>query len=286
MEKVSVIIPCYNDGIYIKESIESVNSQTYSNIEIIICDDGSTDENTLSILSSLNQKNLTVIHLKNGGPAVARNKGIKIAAGEYILPLDADDKIEKTYIEKAVRILKSDDNIGVVYCYAELFGTQTGRWLLPNYSFEEMMIDNVVFVTALFRKSDWISVGGFCEDFKHGIEDYDFWLSILELNKKIIQIPEVLFYYRIKTTSRTSLFNNNIEALQKTYDMLYERHKILYQNNMDLYCKALRRTLIGRIAYTRQLEEALAFKEKINKFPVIKKIMKKIYLKIFSRSSS
>lgn len=281
MEQVSVIIPCFNDGKYIKEAIQSIELQTYKNIEIIICDDGSTDKETLLRLEEYKKKNIKVLHLSNGGPARARNKGIEIANGEYILPLDADDKIDKTYIEKAVKIIKENDDIGVVYCYADLFGCQSGRWLLPDYSFGEMLVDNIVFVTALFRKDDWKKVGGFCEKFKHGIEDYDFWLSILELNKKIYQIPEVLFHYRIKSISRTTKFNGDIQALQNTYDLIYDRHKLLYKKNMDLYCKELRKTLIGRIVYIRTLEEALSLKNKINRFPKLKKILKYIYKKCF-----
>lgn len=285
MKRVSVIIPCFNDGQYINEAIQSVKLQTYKNIEIIICDDGSTEDNTLLILEKYKQEGIQVLHLKNNGPASARNKGIEIASGEYILPLDADDKIEETYIEKAVKIIESDMNIGVVYCYADLFGAKTGRWVLPSYSFEEMLVDNIVFVTALFRKQDWKTVGGFCEDFTHGIEDYDFWLSILELGRRIYQIPEVLFYYRIKSISRTTKFSNDIMALKDMYNLIYDRHKLLYKNNMDIYCKSLRQSLIKQTVYIRKLEEMFSlknkFKNKIDKFPKIKRMLKFIYKKIF-----
>lgn len=280
---VSVIIPCFNDGKYIEEAIESVERQTYLNIEIIICDDGSTDRDTLLLLSKLKKNGLIVIHLNNSGPATARNKGIEVASGKYILPLDADDKIDKTYIEKAVKIIESDTDIGVVYCQAELFGKKKGKWLLPNYSFDKMIIDNIVFVTALFRKDDWVKVGGYCEDFEHGVEDYDFWLSILELGKKIVQIPEILFFYRIKRISRTSKFNSRIENLQNTYDLIYIRHRKLYMENVDLYCKSLRRVLIEKIVYIRNFQKLFMFIEKLNRFPRIKRVLKKIYNK-FLRS--
>lgn len=281
MSKVSVIIPCFNDGKYIEEAIVSVRNQTYDDIEIIICDDGSTDDFTLAVLRQLESENIRVLHLQNGGPAYARNRGIEIAKGRFILPLDADDKIERTYIEKAVKIIKLDEQIGAVYCYAQLFDKQSGRWLLPDYSVEEMLVDNIVFVTALFRKDDWSKVGGFCEDFKYGIEDYDFWLSILGLDKRIVQIPEVLFFYRIKGASRTTKFNNDVNAIKETYNLIYERHKSLYQKNIDLYCKALRHALIGRIVYSRQLEEVADLKNKLNRCPALKRILKYIYKKLF-----
>lgn len=278
--KVCVVIPCYNDGMYLKESIESVKKQTYSNIEIIVIDDGSTDKITVKVLENLDS-DITVIRTNNKGPANARNIGINNTDAKYILPLDADDKIAENYIEKAVSILEKDETVGVVYCQAELFGELTGRWQLPDYSLEEMLVDNIVFVTALFRKSDWVTIGGFSEDFKSGIEDYDFWLSMLELDYKIIQIPEVLFYYRIKKVSRTTMFNENHKAVYETYDHIFDKHKNLYNKYFDIYCKSLRRKLIGRIIYVRQLEECLKVKSFFDKFPKLKSLVKKIYRKLF-----
>lgn len=281
LNKVSVIIPCFNDGRYLRESLQSVKNQTYDNIEIIICNDGSTDELTLQVLDECSNAGIMVLHLTNRGPAVARNKGIKIATGKYILPLDADDCIEKSYIEKAVKTIEKDCSIGAVYCYADLFGNVSGRWNLPDYSLERMLVDNIVFVTAVFRKEDWEKVGGFCENFKYGMEDYDFWLSILSLGKKIVQLPEVLFFYRIKDISRTTKFNGSIENIIETYDLLYRRHKKFYYENMDLYCQSLRHELIGRDRYARKLEKAIGFMAILDRFPIIKIVLKGIVYRMF-----
>lgn len=283
MKLVSVIVPCFNDGAYIEEAIDSVKAQTYKNIEVVICNDGSTDKFTLEILDKLKSRGFMVLDLQNKGPSVARNEGIKVANGDYILPLDSDDCIESTYVEKAVNLLESDENIGAVYCYGELFGAAKGKWELPDYSIERMIVDNVVFVTALFRKSDWERAGGFCEHFKHGVEDYDFWLSILGLGKQIVQIPEILFFYRIKETSRTTKFNGDLQKVIATYDLIYERHKDFYKENMDLYCKSLRKALIERNAYANQLENIVVIKKKLDRFPGIKRVIKKIYYKFFMR---
>lgn len=290
MKLVSVIIPCFNDGAYIEEAIASVKAQTYKNIEIVICNDGSTDEFTLKVLERLQSSGFVVLNLPNKGPSAARNAGIKVSNGEYILPLDSDDCIDSTYIEKAVKLLESDESIGVVYCYGELFGAAKGKWELPDYSIERMIVDNIVFVTALFRKRDWEKVGGFCEQFTYGVEDYDFWLSILGLEKHIVQIPEVLFFYRIKETSRTTKFNGDLQKVIATYDLIYERHKDFYKLNMDLYCKSLRKELIERNAYAKQLESVVSInkkidriKDKLDRFPRIKIVVKKIYFKFFMR---
>ena len=279
MSKVSVIMPCYNDGAYIEEAISSVYAQTYKDIELIIIDDGSDDEETLNILNRLNKPNLKIIRTNRVRPAGARNAGISEAMGEYILPLDSDDIIESDYIEKAVRILEGNKHIGVVYCQADLFGEKSGRWELPNYSFEKMLLDNIVFVTALFYKRDWEKVGGFNTKMKHGMEDYDFWLSIMELGLDIYQIPEIMFHYRIKPSSRTTEFLNNIQVVRETYREIYSNHPHLYEKFKDQYAIVLRDALIDQLFLNRTLQDSIVVLERIKRIPFIKTIIMKYILK-------
>ena len=251
---ISVIIPCYNDGKYIEEAISSVRNQTYQNWEIIVIDDGSTDEKTIEVLSKLNREGITVLNGGHHGPAAARNLGISQAKGKYILPLDADDKIAPTYLEKAVKIMENMPEVGVVYCYAELFGKASGRWELANYSFSKMLFDNVVFVTSLFYREDWERIGGFSLALEHGLEDYDFWLSMLELGRQIYQIPEVLFFYRIKKVSRTTRLKDRTEHMKKMYEIIFENHKALYEKHYDILIPQLRNALLEQIARTSKFE--------------------------------
>jgi len=275
MSKVSVIMPCYNDGAYIEEAVQSVHAQTYKDIELIIIDDGSDDEHTLNVLNNFKQSGIKVLRTERLGPAGARNAGIAAAAGKYILPLDADDKIEPEYLEKAVKVLEENEHIGVVYCYANLFGERSGRWGLPNYSFEKMLLDNIVFVTALFYKEDWEKVGGFRVEMKHGMEDYDFWLSIMELGREIYQIPEVLFHYRIKPKSRTTEFMHNAEIVKQTYRDIYYNHPVFYEKYKDQYAVILRDALIEQLFINRKLQESIKILEKIKRIPILKYIIKK-----------
>ena len=131
-EKVSIIIPCFNQGKYLSEAIDSSLNQTYSNIEII-CVNNFSEDNTYEILQKYSKKypNIKVINLdKNVGLPNARNIAIEHASGKYILPLDSDDKIADTYVEKAVNIIQNNDNIGIVYCEAEKFGNIKEKWNL------------------------------------------------------------------------------------------------------------------------------------------------------------
>lgn len=246
--RVSVIMPCYNDGAYLAEAVASLQKQTYRDIELIVIDDGSDDPSTIEALNSLTFPMLTILHTNHIRPAAARNRGIKQAHGEYILPLDSDDTIEPEYIERAVKTLDENPNVGIVYCHADLFGEMNGKWDLPDFSMEMELLDNCIFVTSMFRKKDWESVGGFDSNgFTHGMEDYDFWLSILGLGREVVQFPDVYFHYRIKPRSRTTDFNSNYNEVQNTYIRLYERHRDLIASNMDVYCKKLRWELIDHV---------------------------------------
>ncbi len=282
---VTVVMPCYNDGCYIQESVAAVKAQTYPEIELIIVDDGSNDSKTLVTLAELQKESgITVLHADHAGVSSARNTGIAAAKGKYILPLDSDDTIDPTYIDKAVKVLETRDDIGVVYCQADLFGAQTGRWDLPDYSREAMLLDNIVFVTSLFPKALWQDAGGFNTNMKDGMEDYDFWLSVLETGKEIYQIPEVLFHYRIKDISRTTQFQKDPSSIKATYHQLMDNHRQFMLDNADVIIPQLRDALIDQLYLRRVAEQQVQtyqqqaqIIEKVRQTPVISKVLRKIY---------
>ncbi|MFZ2642490.1 MAG: glycosyltransferase family A protein, partial [Verrucomicrobiia bacterium] len=159
--RVSVVIPCYNLGQYLDEAVESVLAQTYQEFEILVVDDGSTDETTKQILSSYNRPKTRVIRTANQGPSAARNTGIQQARGEYILPLDADDKIGSRYMEKAVAVLDQRAEVGIVCCEAEFFGEVAGKWNLPEYSFPLVLLENMIVEPSFFRMADYKQTRGY-----------------------------------------------------------------------------------------------------------------------------
>ena len=274
---VSIIMPCYNDGKYICEAIDSIKKQTYKEWELIIIDDGSDDEDTIRTINLIKDNRIKVLHTNHLRPAGARNHGIEKAGGKYILPLDSDDTIDETYIEKAVGILENNSNIGVVYCQADLFGEKQGRWELPDYSFDKMLLDNIVFVTSMFYKKDWEAVGGFSTSMAAGMEDYDFWLSIMSLGREIYQIPEILFHYRIKPISRTTRFQDNCTQVQETYRNMYMNHRDFYNEYRDEYAIVLRDALIEQIFLRRKYEERWTkISEFVKKHRFMGKIIKKL----------
>ena len=237
-------------------------------------DDGSDEQETIDILNRLGDR-IVLLKTNHLRPAGARNYGITRATGKYILPVDSDDKIDSTYVAKAVEILEKNQNIGVVYCEADLFGEKSGKWDLPSYSFDKMLLDNVVFVTALFYREDWEKVGGFNTHMLAGMEDYDFWLAILALGKEIYQIPEILFHYRIKPVSRTTGFQSDYVQMQATYRQIYDNHKEFFEKNSEEYAKVLRDALIEQIAIRMKYEKVFEKVQKYYKWPIIGRILKK-----------
>ncbi|MDD2364865.1 MAG: glycosyltransferase family A protein [Desulfuromonadaceae bacterium] len=224
--KVSVIIPCYNHGAFLEETVASVLSQTFQEYEIIIVNDGSDDEATNRLLSNYSKPRTIVIHTENKGVASARNTAIMSAVGKYILPLDADDLIAPTYIEKAVEVLDKQSQTGIVYCLAECFGARQGSWCVPDFSIKGMLFTNLIFCSAMYRKKDWEKVGGYNPNMASGWEDWDFWLSLLELDCGVYRIPEVLFYYRIAEGSRERTLN--LEKRIALHRQLMENHSKLF----------------------------------------------------------
>lgn len=261
LPKVSIIMPCFNDGKYIEKSVESVIQQDMSEWELIIVDDGSDDPQTLAVLSRLKELDrIHVIHGKHCGVSSARNTGIAAASGKYILPLDSDDKIDSTYLRKASIILDKDPDIGIVYSKAKLFGAVNEEWKLPEFSIPEMLYANIIFVTAMFRKSDWIKVNGFDEAMVYGLEDYEFWLSILELKRKVYRIPEILFFYRIKKVSRNQMFlESDLQKRIQTYDYISRKHYRLYAEYASEIIPFFRKKMIEREEKINRIKRKIPF---------------------------
>ncbi len=214
--KVSIIMPCYNQGQYIEDAINSVRSQTHQNWECIIVDDGSIDgsyEITKKIIG--NDNRFILLKQENSGVCIARNIAAEKASGEFLLPLDADDKLAPTYIEKALSVFNTNQDCKLVYSDLKFFGLRNEIWLLPEYNYDSLLWKNQIVVTALFRKSDFLQVGGYNPNMKDGCEDWDFYLSFLKPNDVVIKIPEILFFYRQKKAlSRNMKACNNINMVR------------------------------------------------------------------------
>ena len=229
---VSIIVPCYMQAEYLAETLDSVLSQTYPNWECIIVNDGSRD-NTEEVASKYVQKDARFKYLykENGGLADARNFGILHSCGVYILPLDSDDRIGPTYIEKAMNVFDKNPETKLVYCQAELFGIETGLWNLPKYSYQQLLRFNHIFCSCIYRRKDYDKTEGYNTNMLYGYEDWDFLLSLLSLGDIVYQIEESLFFYRTKKASMiTKLTSNHSQMILQ----MMLNHADLYKDSMDL----------------------------------------------------
>lgn len=224
--KVSIIIPCYNHGLYINDTLESINLINDTSLyEVIIINDGSTDKHTNDVLRKLADSGYNVIFQQNAGLATARNNGIKLAKGNYILPLDADNKIRPEYISKGAKLLDTNPEIDIIYGDAEKFGAETGIMEQGEYNLQRLMLGNYIDACALFRRSVWEANDGYDKNMPYaGIEDWDLWLNASFKGFKFHYIDEILFDYRVLPNSMIKNLKSNKNKGDANIDYLIKKY--------------------------------------------------------------
>ncbi|AUC22787.1 glycosyl transferase family 2, partial [Polaribacter sejongensis] len=210
MELISIIVPCYNQAQYLDECLQSVLDQTYANWECIIVDDGSQD-NTKEVANKWGalDTRFKYIYKLNGGLSSARNSGVSAAKGEFILPLDADDYISVDYLTLAMNQFNLNSNLKLVYSLAQKFGEINSLWELESFSLKKLAETNIVFCSGVYRKKDWINVGGYDVNMIYGLEDWEFWIALLKKGGEVYRINKICFFYRIKTVSMITSLNHS-----------------------------------------------------------------------------
>jgi len=201
---ISVIVPCYNQEKYIKDCLDSVLAQTFTDYEVIAIDDGSTDS-SVAILNEYAKKDdrIRVIIQSNQGVVAARNNAIKEAKGKYILPLDADDKIHPTCLEKLYKAM-CENKGDIITSRVQYFGLKSGEYLFREPNKLNMSRDNCLPNASIFKKTDFEKIGGYDIAFARGLEDYDLWLNMMfNLNLKVYRIDEILLLYCAKDESQS-----------------------------------------------------------------------------------
>lgn len=233
-EKVSVIVPCYNQSQFLEDALQSVLCQTYANWECFIVNDGSPLDDTEKVAKEWCVKDVRFKYLykENGGLSSARNFGIQESNEEFILTLDADDKYDATFIEKALAILRRNKDIGIVGSWIVRFKDAKDICLIKpdGRVLQDFLFQNAANGTSLFRKKCWEEVGGYDEKMKTGYEDWDFYIGVCKNGWQIYSIPEPLFFYRQHNFSmRLNAYQNYDKEIKK---YIYLKHKELY---LDFY---------------------------------------------------
>lgn len=204
--KVSVIMPCYNLGQYLDEAVESVLAQTCQNFEIVIVNDGSTDVETNALLADYRRPKTRVIHAAHGGVSAARNLAIAQSTGSYLCALDADDRLEPTYFEKAVSILDAEPETTFVSSWLRTFGDEDWEWKPERCDLPTVLWEDTILTASLVRREAVVAVGGYDTQMPlQGLEDWDLWLTLTERGYHGVILREVLFNYRRRAGSLSTV---------------------------------------------------------------------------------
>jgi glycosyltransferase involved in cell wall biosynthesis/Tfp pilus assembly protein PilF len=214
---VSVVIPCYKQAHFLGEAVESVVAQTFRDWEIIIVNDGSPDDTTAvakALIARHPDRAIRLVEKSNGGLPSARNAGFRAGRGEFLLPLDADDKIKPDFLARLVPILDSKPKVGFAYTHIQHFGQVDTEFPLPDFDADTIVNkDNIACVCSLIRRSAWEKVGGYNEAMREGYEDWDFWIGCVEKGFDGHCVHEPLFLYRKNGASMLTGANQKREKL-------------------------------------------------------------------------
>ena len=224
---VTVVIPCFNHGRFLREAVESALRQRGGDVRVVIVNDGSTDAETPAACRALESDRVRVIDQANRGLPAARNAGAAGARSEYLVFLDADDWIEPEFVARLHDALAgAGPGVSHAYCQERLVERGTGIWKVPEWDPVLMMITNLHPVTALVRRSCFEAAGGFDETMRDGYEDWELWLRFVERGWRGARVREPLFVWR-RHSPETMVMRvvKNHEAL---YRGLIERHRELY----------------------------------------------------------
>lgn len=246
---VSIIIPTYNRANCIRETITSVLNQTYQNFEIIIIDDGSID-NTKEIIQAFLDERIKYIYQEhNGLPASARNKGLKLAKGEYIAFLDSDDLWFPQKLKIQINFMKENPSILLVATNGLIFTLKPNMKVLSlknniKISFKELLQNNIIINSSVMMRKNVIQIIGFLDEssvLRYG-EDCDYWLRLLNLkNNSILILKDILVKYRDSKNSRIKLYKDPSFFKQKyrIKSYIYRKYNSLYQNDTDKLLREL-----------------------------------------------
>ena len=225
---LSVIIPCHDDGDYLIEAVASVERNAPEG-ELIIVDDGSTQPRTIEVLAELRDAgdrvrvSRRVIDQPHSGLSAARNAGIAAATGDYLLPLDADNRLLPGFAAEAVAQLDADPTVGVVYGDRREFGERTGDVAVPDFDLPRMLWSNYIDACAVMRRAVWSDAGGYDVTFSDW-EDWDFWLGAAERGWRFVHLPRLAFEYRIRPDSQHQRFLRR-DDYPSLLRRIYEKHR-------------------------------------------------------------
>lgn len=230
---MTIVIPCYNYGRFLAEAVESALAQTRPPQQIIIVDDGSTDDSLAVAGRYAALPPVRLIAQPNQGAIAAYNNGVRASSGEFFLILSADDRLDPRYLERTVPLLRSRPEAGYVYTAYRMFGARQRLLAAPPFSARRLRLRPYINATALFRRTAWERAGGFSAAMEGGHEDWDFYVTLAGLGWPGVALQEVLFHYR-----KHSLVSRNALTFRRWLGVranVYLHHREQYRLPLPLY---------------------------------------------------
>jgi|GEM_PF-2925595 len=195
--RFSVIVPCFNQGAFIQDCLESLLAQTLAPLEVLVVNDGSTDDATVRRLEQVCQGPVRLIHQENRGLSGARNSGIRQAIGDWIVPLDCDDALEPDALEAYAEAISGAPDVSVWYPDIHHFGLQSARWNCPDFNqWRQLWMNQLVCSSAINRRVFDAGVT-YNERMRSGYEDWEFYIhALVERGFRARPLKKAVFKYR------------------------------------------------------------------------------------------
>jgi glycosyltransferase involved in cell wall biosynthesis len=230
---VSVIVPCFNHGRYLRDCLDSIRDQTYPAIETIVVDDASTDPQTVALIEELEKEDVTVLRMpRNGGPSAARNAALDRARGRYILPVDADNQLLPDAIDRLVGQLQgAGEHVGFVYPNLQHFGNRSDYFEAPEYNLYTLLEGNFADTSSLLDREVFDAGLRYPDDIVLGHEDWDFALSLAEREVYGEPARAKTLLYRKTGFTRSDVVEYSAEEFR---DRVVPRHRALYDREVEI----------------------------------------------------
>ena len=227
---VSVLVLCHNYAAHLRTAVASVLAQTFTDYELLIIDDGSTDD-SLQVAQALAEEHrattsIRVLHRDDVGPSAARRHGVEHARGRYFVPLDADDKLAPAFLEQTVPVLEADGKLGFAYTDSRYFGDQEQEIFHPEYDFARLCAGNFVSYCSLVRRAAFDAVDGYDRGNWGYYEDWDLWIRLGQAGWQGRHVAEPLFFYHQHFGSSLSFYAQRLDPIYKAY--VLSQHPDLY----------------------------------------------------------
>jgi glycosyltransferase involved in cell wall biosynthesis len=270
--KVSVVIPCFNQGVFLPEALASVESYAPLETEVLITNDGSTDPETLTIVANLKKAGYQILNQANQGLSKTRNRMVELAQAEIILPLDADNRICPNFINEGLKLFESQPQTGIIYGNRVDFGMRRGEVDVPQFEVGTMLQENYIDACALIRKSVIEACDGYDYNVK-ALEDWELWVHAAAKGFQFAKLQFNTFEYRVRPRSMLSFVGDPqnkkdiVEYVQQKHFRFYiswfEEQAIQLKKQLSEYEERLKQfSLSEQHLYEQQMKLEDEIKQK------------------------